>query len=161
MTKELSRALTAPSKEDLAKLKHLLRYIKGTLHFIFLWGPSVSVSSLPCLFDLETFVDSDWAGCVHTRRSTSGGLLVFLGTPIHFYSRTQASVALSSAEAELYSIGSGMAESLHVRDLLLESGFASHINVVVFTDSSAGKSIASRFGASRRIRHIQLRVLFM
>ena len=47
--------------------------------------------------------------------------LYFLGAMITSQSRTQATVALSSGEAELYAIGLGCPESLFIRSLLLES----------------------------------------
>ena len=34
-------------------------------------------------------VDSDWAGCRTTRKSTSGCVIELLGCPIHAFSRTQ------------------------------------------------------------------------
>ena len=67
--------------------------------------------------DIETYVDSDWAGCVQTRKSTSGIAIYFLGALITTQSKTQQTVALSSGEAELYAIGLGTSESLFVKSL--------------------------------------------
>ena len=44
---------------------------------------------------------------------------------------------------------------------LIESGLASKTNVILHTDSSAAKSMAARFGATRRTRHIELRYLYL
>ena len=44
-------------------------------------------------------VDSDWAGCVGTRRSTSGGVMKLGMHTVKTWASTQASVALSSGEA--------------------------------------------------------------
>ena len=65
--------------------------------------------------------DSDWAGCATPRPSASRMALYFLVTLITSQSRTQATVALSSGEAELYAIVLGVSESLFIRSLLLES----------------------------------------
>ena len=65
-----------------------------------------------CPFRRATFTDSDWAGDKTTRRSTSGWLCSLLGTPLSYASRTQQTVTLSSAEAELMALSSGMAEAL-------------------------------------------------
>ena len=51
--------------------------------------------------DLVAWTDSDWAGDVNTRRSTSGGLITYRTTVLMHWSKMQANVALSSAEAEL------------------------------------------------------------
>ena len=94
----------------------MLRYIKGTQHYRFYVRPAVrTVDTTP---DLDVFVDSDWAGCATTRKSTSGFVIKFMGSTIHFGSRAQATIALSSAEAELYAINTGATESLHIRNIL-------------------------------------------
>ncbi len=67
----------------------------------------------------------------------------------------------SSGEAELYAIGLGISESLFVRTLLMESKLCSKCNIIIHTDSSAGKSMASRHGLSKKTKHIHLRFLFM
>ena len=97
----------------------------------------------------------------YSRRSTTGFFIAILGTIIRFASRTQAIHALSSAEAELYSIGSAIAEALHVKAFLEESGIAKKAQITIRTDSSSGKSMATRFGASKRTRHVHLRFLFV
>ena len=108
----------------------------------------------------QHLLDSDWAGCHDTRRSTSGVSLFVLGANILSHSRTQATVALSSGEAELYAIGSGTADALFVRSLVEESKLFQKANLCVFTDSNVGKSIASRFGASRKTSTLNF-VIFM
>ena len=70
-------------------------------------------------------------------------------------------MALSSGEAELYAIGSGVADSLFVRSLVMESRLFSKANICVFTDSTAGKSMAGRFGTSRKTKHVELRYLYV
>ena len=88
--------------------------------------------------------------------------LYFLGTLITSQSRTQATVALSNEEAHLYAIGFGVSESLFIRSLLLESKLSNSINIRIHTDITAGKStMATRFGTSKKTKHVQLRLLFI
>eukprot|EP00972_Heterocapsa_arctica_P056547 8346871-Heterocapsa_arctica.AAC.1 len=49
-------------------------------------------------------VDTDYAGCLETRKSTSGGVLMHGCHCIRSWSTTQSVIALSSGEAELYGI---------------------------------------------------------
>ena len=114
-TKELSRSLREPTEDDMARLKHALRYVAGTKNYTLTIRPTVTATN-----HIETTcaVDSDWAGCQDTRKSTSGGVLRILGNPLHSYARTQSTLATSSGEAELYAIGSGASEALGVAQFL-------------------------------------------
>ena len=159
--KELARALSAPTKVHVTRLKHLCRYLKGTKNVYFRILPDFPNSMVSRMVEIDVFVDSDWAGCRESRKSTSGYLVSISGTFISHASKTQTSVALSSGEAELYAIGSGITEALYLRNLLLEARITAKVSVRVHTDSSAGKSMASRPGTSKRAKHTELRYLFM
>ena len=54
-----------------------------------------------------------------------------------------------------------MSESLFIRSLLLESQLSKNVNIRIHTDSTAGKSMATRFGTSKKTKHVQLRFLFI
>ena len=60
---------------------------------------------------VECYTDTVWAGCARTRKSTSGGCLMLGQHLIKAWSATQASIALSSGEAEYYGVvrGTGIA----------------------------------------------------
>ncbi|XP_028072572.1 uncharacterized protein LOC114274795 [Camellia sinensis] len=86
------QAMQSPSEADFAAVKHLLRYLKGSLSH----GLQFASGSL----DLFAFSDSDWAGCVVDRRSTTG-YCVFLGPNLISWSaKKQPTVSRSSTEAE-------------------------------------------------------------
>ena len=69
---------------------------------------------------INTYRDSDWATKIESRKSTSGTVTSVLQVLLAFNSRTQSTVATSSAEAELYAIGLGISDSLHIYQLLQE-----------------------------------------
>eukprot|EP00438_Fugacium_kawagutii_P029652 Skav215858 [mRNA] locus=scaffold1507:85913:86695:- [translate_table: standard] len=160
-TNELSRGLTAPTTESVTKVKHLLRHISGTNDHCQRLCPDMMLSDSDCALDIDCFVDSDWAACRSTRKSTSGTVVQLLNSTVSFGSRTQGTIALSSGEAELYSIGQGTSEALFVRNLLTEANLAKAVNITVHTGSTAGKSMATRFGASKKTRHVELRFLYV
>ena len=116
----------------------LLRYLQGTKACVLTLRPRVKLREHMTSLDVVTYVDSDWAGCVQTRKSTSGVAVFFNGALIASQSRAQQTIATSSGEAELYSIGLGTSECLFVKSLLLEMEITSKINIRVFTGSSAG-----------------------
>ena len=76
--------------------------------------PTTKTPTAEAVPDIQVFADSDWAGCATTRKSTTGFLIKVFGATIHYGSRTQATIALSSAEAELYAINIGATEALHI-----------------------------------------------
>ena len=160
-TKELSRDLTAPTTESVTKVKHLLRYISGTRDHCQRLCPSVTMSDLDCTLDIDCYVDSDWAGCRTTRKSTSGTVVQLLNSTVSFGGRTQGTIALSSGEADLYAIGQGTSEALFVKNLITEAKLAKSVNITVHTDSTAGKSMATRFGTSKKTKHVELRFLYV
>ena len=132
--KELARGLSAPTRADMTKLKHLLRYLQGTKDYVCRLRPSHTLSGYDNTFELDVYVDSDWAGCRTTRKSTSGTTCCLLGCSITSTSKTQQTIALSSGEAELYAIGSGLSEALYLRNLLLESELATKVKITLHTE---------------------------
>ena len=96
---------------------------------------------------MTTWTDSDWAGCVTTRRSTSGGIISHGTHFIKAWARTQAVVALSSAEAELYASVKTTAETLGVISLFRDIGVT--VSGVVLTDASATLSLIRRRGLGK------------
>ena len=69
-------------------------------------------------FNLAAFNDSSWLDCMSTRRSTSSCLVFFNGSMVLSVCRTQASVALSSCEAEVYAANGLMLECMSLYRLL-------------------------------------------
>eukprot|EP00971_Amphidinium_carterae_P050437 993325-Amphidinium_carterae.2 len=89
----------------------------------------------------ESFSDCDWEGCNATRKSTSGTITSCWGTPLLHISRTQSTITLSSAEAELYAMGQATIEAQHVKQAIEEMtipNISSHVTMSINTDSSAG-----------------------
>ncbi|XP_020684877.1 uncharacterized protein LOC110101356 [Dendrobium catenatum] len=77
-------------------LKHILRYLKGTI-YVRLFLPKSDLT-------LTAYADSDWAGDVTDRKSTTGSC-IFLGSALLSWSvKKQSTVARSSTEAEYRSL---------------------------------------------------------
>ena len=80
-------------------------------------------------------------------------------TVLSEWSTTQSTVALSSGESEFVAIVKGMVMGLFARNLLNELGW--YINqVVIRSDSSAGRGMASRLGVGKRSKHLETKSLF-
>ena len=150
--KELCRLMSAPTGRAMKKLKHLARYLVGVpeLAICFPWQF--------WLGKLTAYVDSDWAGCRRTRKSTSGGIICHGAHVVKSWSTTQATIALSSGEAELYSNIEGAARLMGAQSLAADLGWS--VALDMHTDSSAGKSIASRQGIGK-VRHLDTKFLWL
>ena len=119
--KELSRSLEAPTQQDEQQLKQVLRYIKGSLHFTTsLQPPRKRVIDRASSLRVKAYFDSTLEGSSQLKQLTSGATLSLWGVPLAAFSRTQASSASSSAEAELCAMGMAVQSSLHLKSLLQE-----------------------------------------
>ena len=98
-TKEVCRDMAAPSGRAHERLKRLARYLVGVREVVWYYRWQTAD-----VRDLVVSVDSDGAGCRRTRKSTSGGCIVLGGHALKSWSGTQATVAMSSAEAEYYAL---------------------------------------------------------
>ncbi len=101
--------------------------------------------------------DASW-GDGPSRRSTSGGIIIYLGVVVLSYSRTQPVVALSTCEAELLALGTATQEGLFVKHMLAEAGIDAPLRVR--TDSSAAKAVCQRRGVGR-MKHLEVRHLWL
>ena len=74
------------------------------------------------------------------------------------WSTTQASITLSSAEAELVAMTTAVAETLGIISMAQDLGY--QLKGTVYADSSAALAIADRKG-SGKLRHINIRMLWI
>lgn len=130
--------MAQPTLQAFEKLKKVTRFLlsRKAVKFKFLWQEEVD--------RVQVYTDSDWAGCLRTRRSTSGGVVMIGAHCLKTWSLTQASLALNSAEAKYYSMVEGAIIAMGIKTTLEELGVK--VNIVLATDSSAAKSLGSRSG---------------
>ena len=104
------------------------------------------------------FTDSDWAGEVESRKSTSGGVMQLGSHVLKTWASTQSVIALSTGEAEFYAIIKGASQAMGLRSMMNDLGWKANIRVL--TDATTGKSIASRRGLGK-LRHIDVSNLWI
>ena len=116
--KELCREFAFPNKNSFLKLKRLVRYSCGLprLVYEYPWLDAPPDS-------LEIFVDTDSAGCVSARRSTSGGAIMLGNHCIRHWSTTQTTISLSSGEAELHGIAKGISHENGMQSICRDLGW--------------------------------------
>jgi hypothetical protein len=87
----------APKESHVLAVKRIFKYLKGTEEF-GLWYPKGKDLSL------ITYTYENWVGYIDERRSTSG-IVFYLGEClVSWLSKKQASVSLSTTEAEYIAV---------------------------------------------------------
>ena len=101
---------------------------------------------------MMVYSDANWAGCVKSRKSTSGGVIKIGEHLIRSWSKTQATIALSSAESEFYATLKACQEALGMSALATELNMT--LGIKVHVDASAALGVAQRRGLGK-LRHLQ------
>jgi len=144
--------MSAPRTSHLNGLTKIGKYLVGRPRLIvhFKWQETPSM--------ITGYTDSDWAGCVATARSTSGGIVCLGSHVIKTYSRQQKTIALSSAEAELHAMVANSAEVLGIIGLCRDLGMK--LTGEIYADSSAALGISNRAGVGK-VRHLRIQALWV
>ncbi|GKA20619.1 retrovirus-related pol polyprotein from transposon TNT 1-94 [Tanacetum coccineum] len=107
-------------------------------------------------FELIAFSDADHAGCVDTRKSTSGGIQ-FLGDKlVSWMSKKQDYTAMSSAEAEYVALSASCAQVMWMRTQLQDYGF-NYNKIPLYCDSQSAIAISCNPVQHSRTKHIHTR----
>ncbi|GKB77542.1 retrovirus-related pol polyprotein from transposon TNT 1-94 [Tanacetum coccineum] len=123
-----------PTEKHLKVVKRIFRYLRGTIN-MGLWYLKDSG------FELTAFSDADHAGCLDTRKSTSGGIQ-FLGDKlVNWMSKKQDSTAMSSAEAENVALSASCAQVMWMRIQLKDYGF-NYNKIPLYCDSQSAIAIS-------------------
>ena len=106
--KELCREMARPTCASWRKLNKLARYLRGQPRVV----QKIKLDVDGVGNKVKNVIDSDWAGCSQTRKSTNGGCIMVGDVCLKAWSTTQNVVALSSGEAEYYAAIMGASEGL-------------------------------------------------
>ena len=149
--------MAKPKAADFMAIKRIVRFIigAGDIRFRYAWQDEEESKRI------LVFVDSDWAGCRRSRRSTSGGVLKVGRHVLKTWSSTQATIATSSGEAELLAMYDGAARGLGLNTIMKEMGLGLELSLCrICTDSSVAKSSVSTRGLGR-MRHLEVKLLWL
>ncbi|GJS13642.1 retrovirus-related pol polyprotein from transposon TNT 1-94 [Tanacetum coccineum] len=92
-----------PTEKHLKEVKRIFRYLKGTLN-MGLWYSKDSG------FELTAFLDTVHAGCLDTRKSTSGGIQFLNDKLVSWMSKKHDYAVMSTAEAEYVALSASCAQ---------------------------------------------------
>ncbi|GJU32336.1 uncharacterized mitochondrial protein-like protein [Tanacetum coccineum] len=124
-------------------------YLRGT-QFQTLLFPSTSA------LDMRAYCDSDWAGNVVSRKSTTG-FCIFLGDSlISWKSKKQDVLSKSSTEAEYRAMAVTTSEIVWLRWLLADMGVRISHSTPLYCDNRSAIQIARNSVFHERTKHIEI-----
>ena len=145
----VSQYMHDPRHCHMETVYRILRYLKSAPGKGLLFAPHGHMR-------VEAFSDSDWAGSIEDRRSTSGYCSFVGGNLVTWRSKKQSVVARSSAEAEYRAIALGICELMWLRTLLEDLGVTTKRPMQLFCDNKAAISIANDPVQHDRTKHIEI-----
>ncbi|GJT66889.1 retrovirus-related pol polyprotein from transposon TNT 1-94 [Tanacetum coccineum] len=144
-----ARYQARPTQKHLKEVKRIFKYLKGTIN-MGLWYPKDSG------FELTAFSDADHAGCLDTRKSTSGGIQFFGDKLVSWMSKKQNCTAMSSAEAEYVALSASCAQVMWMRTQLQDYGF-NYNKILLYYDSQSAIAISCKAVQHSHTKHIHTR----
>ncbi|KAM1122249.1 hypothetical protein ACFX19_003883 [Malus domestica] len=128
--------MDAPCTTHLQTVKRIFWHIKGTLE--------------------HGFFDSDWAGSVDERRSTTGACIFLCPNILTWMAKKQSIVFRSSTKAEYRALATTAAEILWFCYFFRELGVPLRIPPCIFVDNISALHIAANSIFHARTRHIEI-----
>lgn len=134
--------------------KRILRYLKGSANVKLVYGKDKDSST-------KLYCDADFGADSNDRKSTSGMLITMFGDSIHWSTKKQAIVTLSSAESEYIALSDGVKEILWFKNLVADLGVNVSEPIRVFEDNQSTISMVKNPNLTKRSKHIDLRFHFI
>ena len=153
----LSQYLANPSREHCVALKHVLRYVKGSLHYELCFRKSDNG------LQLTGFSDASW-GSSEDRKSITGYCFSLSknGPLISWKSKKQQTVALSSCEAEYMALAASVQEGLFVTHLLHDiDANCVYKPMILFEDNQGTIALVNNPVHHQRSKHIDIKYHFI
>ena len=149
----LSRFMSQPRMKHWRFVRQLLKYVKFTRDYA-LFYPSCGSTIL------TGYSDSDHAGDLGDRKSTSGYIFILSGCTISWKSTKQCTVAISSTEAEYIALSQATQEAIWLKELLAQLGFPQD-QITMCGDNLSSMQIVKNASTHNRSKHIDVRYHFI
>ncbi|KAK6161170.1 hypothetical protein DH2020_004551 [Rehmannia glutinosa] len=148
-----ARFQSNPKESHLSVVKRIFRYLKGTIQYGLFYPKNEN-------FSLKGYSDSDYAGNIDDRKSTSGSCQFLGDCLVSWFSMKQNCVSLSTAEAEYISAAFCCTQLLWMKQTLADYK-CSFENVPMFCDNISAINIAQNPVHHNRTKHIEIRYHFL
>ena len=145
----LARFQSNPGLDHWNALLHTIGYIKNTLDFGLSYSRNYELSPY-------AYVDADYGGCRDTRRSTTGYIFIMCGGPVAWSSKRQATVALSTVEAEYVAMSRCTQQMVWMHSWLKEVKVDYIIPGVIKGDNRGAIALSKNTKDHGKVKHIDI-----
>ena len=155
---KLSQYLSEPTEQQWATVKQVLRYLKGTKEKLLCNKKSDSGP-----LGLEAFSDVNWAEHETDRHSTRGYCVSLskFGPLISWKTKRQATVALSTCEAEYMALATTIQECMYLVQLLQGIDGYHYRQPKVYEDNQGTIALAKNPVQRQRCKHVDIKYHFV
>jgi hypothetical protein len=150
----VSRYLENPGPEHWNAVKRIMQYLKGTEDLTLELGGTTNL-------ELTAYADADWAGCLDSRKSNTGYVILLGKSIISWKSKRQQTPAKSTTEAEYMSLAEVTAEILYLLPILEDMGYPMIKPVTIFEDNQGCIAISKNAINNARSKHIGIKYHFI
>ena len=150
----VSRYMENPTALHMVAIKRILRYLKGTYELGICYKKGGGTS------DIVAYSDSDYAGDLDDRRSTSGYVFMMGTGTVSWSSKKQAVVTLSTTEAEYISAALCACQVIWIQRILNHLSWDQR-NCVIYCDNCSTIKLSKNPVMHGRSKHIAIRYHFL
>ena len=151
----LARFNSNPGKQHWLAVKHLFRYLKGTLDYKLTYAGPLQ----PGIF--STYCDASHGDCKDSGRSTGGYVAIMGGGALCWKSKLHRLVTLSTCEAEFIEAVEAAKEMMWLRNLLGELGYPMTGPSTLYIDNAGAVSVSKNPEHHGRMKHLDLRFFWL
>lgn len=151
---DVSRYNNNYGKAHWKAVKRIFRYLKGTAEQKLCYSKTSENK-------LIGYCDADWASDVDKRRSCTGYMFKMCGGAISWASKRQATVAISSTEAEYMALSAGLQEILWLKTLMDDLDTEMRVPFEIRCDNQSAINLANNDCFRARSKHIDVRHHFI
>ena len=151
----LARFSSNPGPKHWSAVKHLFRYLKGTLEHKLTYSGELGADVF------TAYCDAAHGDCKDTGRSTGGYVTMMAGGAIGWSSKLQGIVALSTTEAEYIAAVEAGKEISWMRNILYEFGLTIDQPTPLHIDNQSAISVSKNPEHHGRMKHLDLRFYWL
>ena len=155
---KLAKYTANPSHLHLKALAYMQRYLRGSSGSGIVYSKHLDQEDPrrpKGLDQVYGYTDSDFAGDLDTRKSTSGYVFLLANAAVTWKARQQTNVAKSSTEAEYVALSEAGSEAIWLRLLLKELGHPQE-STCIYIDNNASNDWAHDAEKHQRTKHIDI-----